>query len=75
MVFEDCPTWWQADGNIVDDPAFCDPDNGDYSLAQNSPRYDASCCGPLGAIHLPGCGPVAVLPTTWGRIKSMYGSN
>jgi hypothetical protein len=68
----DCPTWWQSDGNIVTDPYFCDPASGDYSVAQNSPAL-TNPYGPLGAFRLPGCGPVAVTPTTWGRIKALYG--
>jgi hypothetical protein len=68
-----CSTWWQSNGNIVADPAFCDAANGDYSLAQNSPAI-THVAGPLGAIPIPGCGPVAVEPTTWGRIKAMYGN-
>jgi parallel beta-helix repeat protein len=66
-----CPTWWQTDGNIVTDPHFCNPESGDYSLAQNSPALTHPF-GPLGAFHLPGCGPVSVEPTTWGRIKTLY---
>lgn len=69
----DCPTWWQSNGNIVTDPFFCDPESGDYSLAQNSPALTHPA-GPLGAFHLPGCGPVSVTRTTWGRIKTLYGS-
>jgi hypothetical protein len=66
-----CPTWWQTDGNIVTDPYFCAPESGDYSLAQNSPALTHPF-GPLGAFHLPGCGPVSIEPTTWGRIKTLY---
>jgi hypothetical protein len=67
----DCATWWQSDGNIVADPYFCSPMSGDYSLAQNSPAFTHEA-GPLGAFHLPGCGPVSVERTTWGRIKTLY---
>jgi hypothetical protein len=28
---------WDGEGNIDADPLFCDPDSGDYSLAENSP--------------------------------------
>jgi hypothetical protein len=68
-----CVTWWQIEGNIVADPAFCDPASADYSLAQNSPAI-THVAGPLGAFYLPGCGPVSVEPITWGRIKAMYGN-
>jgi hypothetical protein len=66
-----CSDWPQSDGNIVTDPYFCDPASGDYSVAQNSPAM-THVAGPLGAIPIPGCGPVAVEQTTWGRIKAMY---
>jgi len=30
--------WWAGSGNLIDiNPLFCDPDSGDYSLAENSP--------------------------------------
>jgi len=30
--------WWAGSGNLTNvDPLFCDPDSGDYSLAENSP--------------------------------------
>jgi hypothetical protein len=67
----DCPDWWQTDGNIVADPLFCDLDMGDYSLSQKSPAMTHPA-GPLGAISTPGCDITPVMPTTWGRIKSMY---
>jgi hypothetical protein len=69
----DCAVWWQSNGNIVADPYFCNPESSDYSLAQNSPALTHPF-GPLGAFHLPGCGPVSVERTTWGRIKAMYGN-
>ena len=69
----DCPDWWMTEGNIIADPYFCDYAMGDYSLAADSPAITHPA-GPLGAIPEPGCPPVAVEPTTWGRIKRMYGS-
>jgi hypothetical protein len=68
-----CFDWWQSNGNIIADPNFCDADGGDYSLAQNSPAI-THVAGPLGAIPIPGCGPVDVRPTTWGSIKTKYGN-
>jgi hypothetical protein len=67
-----CADWWNSNGNVIADPNFCDADGGDYSLAQNSPAI-THVAGPLGAIPIPGCGPVSVEPTTWGRIKAKYG--
>ena len=32
---------WEGDGNIGFDPLFCDAENGDYHLAENSPCVDA----------------------------------
>jgi hypothetical protein len=69
----ECSTWWQSNGNIIADPNFCDAGNGDYSLAQNSPAI-THLAGPLGAIPVPGCGPVDVRSTTWGSIKAKYGN-
>ena len=66
-----CATWWQADGNIVQDPHFCDAPGSIYSLAQNSPAITHPA-GPLGAFSIPGCDPVAARPSTWGAIKARY---
>jgi len=67
----DCSDWWQSDGNIVADPHFCDAENGDFTLAEDSPAITHSA-GPLGAFATPGCGPVPVKNSTWGLIKSKY---
>jgi hypothetical protein len=67
----DCAAWWQSNGNVVTDPYFCGAASGNYTLAQNSPAFTHEA-GPLGAFHLPGCGPVSVKQTTWGRIKTLY---
>lgn len=65
-----CPTWWETEGNVAANPHFCGPEAGDYTVAQNSPAL-LHPAGPIGALG-DGCGPVAVKPTTWGRIKSRY---
>lgn len=70
---DQCASIWPGNGNVVADPYFCDPANRDYSLARNSPAI-THVAGPLGAIPIPGCGPVAVERTTWGRLKARYGS-
>jgi len=67
----DCPTWWQTNGNIVADPAFCDTLSGDFHLHQDSPAI-THIAGPLGVYPIPGCGPVPVRHTTWGMLKSKY---
>ena len=67
----DCPNWWQSDGNVVDNPYFCDLSNQDYTVASNS-GVITHPAGPLGAFPTPGCGPVSILPSTWGSLKSRY---
>ena len=48
-----------GEGNISDDPLFCDIFNGDLSLAENSPcLYTGAMGASMGAINLSGCGPV-----------------
>lgn len=44
---------------------------GDFHLAQGSPAI-THVAGPLGFYPIPGCGPVPVRPTTWGRLKTRY---
>jgi len=66
-----CEDWWQSDGNIVVDPHFCDAENGDFTLAEDSAAI-THLEGPLGAYATPGCGPVPVKNSTWGLIKSKY---
>jgi predicted outer membrane repeat protein len=68
---KDCPTWWQSNGNVVDNPYFCDMAGGDFHVASNS-GVMTHPAGPLGAFATPGCGPVAVVTTTWGLLKSRY---
>ena len=68
-----CSDWWNSDGNVLTDPFFCDPASLDFSVSQNSPALTHPA-GPLGALYLPGCGPVSVEPTTWGQIKAKYRS-
>jgi len=37
VSYSDIEGGWEGVGNIDADPLFCAPDNGDYTLAQNSP--------------------------------------
>ncbi len=67
----ECPEWWQSNGNLVADPAFCDTTSGGWSVAANSPAL-TDPNGPMGAISEPGCQGTAVRPITWGRLKALY---
>ncbi|MGD9401022.1 MAG: hypothetical protein PVF95_02015 [bacterium] len=69
-----------VDGNICEEPAFCDIDFEPYdlSLCDCSPclpgnhpdGYDCGLIGALGEGCV--CDPTAVRPTTWGGIKALY---
>jgi predicted outer membrane repeat protein len=65
----------QADinGNLSLDPGFCDPEIGDFTLAEDSHCAPAQQpeCGLIGAWDV-GCGPTGTEPSTWGGIKAMY---
>jgi len=37
VSFSDIEGGWEGEGNIDTDPLFCNPDSGDYTLAENSP--------------------------------------
>lgn len=37
ISYSDIQGSWDGDGNIDADPLFCNPDSGDYALAENSP--------------------------------------
>jgi hypothetical protein len=63
-------------GNISEDPLFCDPENGDFTIRSDSPCAPFSPpneeCDLIGAWPM-GCGPpTATQETTWGRIKAMF---
>lgn len=62
-------------GNISDDPRFCDLANFDLRIDESSPCAAPNSppgCGLIGALGV-GCGPIAVESTTWGGIKARYG--
>jgi predicted outer membrane repeat protein len=65
-----------VDGNICEDPLFCDPENGNFQLDAASPCAPFSSpnpeCGLIGAWPV-GCGVTPVMPTTWGSVKALYG--
>jgi Right handed beta helix region len=66
-----CPNWWQSNGNVIDNPYFCDMAGGDFHVASNS-GVMTHPAGPLGAFATPGCGPVSIVATTWGSLKAKY---
>ena len=46
---------WDGEGNIETDPMFCNPDSGEYTLAENSPTLDSGADGSnMGALGV-GC--------------------
>jgi hypothetical protein len=57
----------------ISDPEFCDPANGDLTVATSSPCLPANSggCGLIGA-GVVGCGPVSVSETSWATIKASY---
>jgi hypothetical protein len=61
------------DGNLSENPSFCDPDIGDFTLAENSPCAPAQQpeCDLIGAWGV-GCGATGTEPSKWGAIKAMY---
>jgi hypothetical protein len=60
-------------GNISDDPLFCDVTNQDYTLRSDSPCAPANSgdCGLIGALPV-ACGTTTVAPATWGAIKAAF---
>lgn len=64
-----------VDGNISEDPLFCDPEGGCYRLQDCSPCVEGYGCGQIGACGA-GCpcggGPSEVEATSWGDIKTRF---
>lgn len=60
-----------TEGNFSADPLFCDPQNGDFQLQEDSPCGPSGECGLIGAGAV-GCGSTAAPVTTWGSIKAMF---
>ena len=61
-----------VNGNISEDPLFCDAENGDLHLDCSSPCVYGYGCGQMGACGI-GCGgPSRIQPATWGSIKAIY---
>lgn len=61
------------DGNIGEDPLFCDPSSGDVTIRSDSPCAPGSNpdCGLIGAWPI-GCNATPAEQTTWGAIKAMF---
>ena len=85
MVDNSCNVFWEnAAGDVqgfaldatdrVVDPQFCDVSFDDYQLSESSPCLPANSlgCGLVGSLGQ-GCGTTSIAPTTWARIKAMYG--
>jgi predicted outer membrane repeat protein len=83
-VTSSCNVFWENEGGIGDgytpgptdrevNPLFCDPENEDLSLAENSPCLppQSGACGLIGALGR-GCGAISVESRSWGRIKDLY---
>lgn len=65
--------WIGTAGNISEDPEFCDPEGGVFTIDATSPCAPANSgeCGLIGALGV-GCGSVGVENLSWGSIKSLY---
>jgi len=51
---------WEGEGNIDSDPLFCNPDSGDFTLAENSPCIESGENeADMGAFGV-GCGPIDI---------------
>jgi predicted outer membrane repeat protein len=57
---------WEGEGNIDANPLFCDPENGDYTLAANSPALGSGEGGAnMGALDV-GCEALILAPVLTG---------
>ena len=65
-----------VNGNFSAAPLFCDLEDGDFTLASDSPclpgnHPDGVDCGLIGALGQ-GCGTVSLESKSWGQIKGLY---
>jgi len=60
-----------VNGNISEDPQFCDPVSGDFGLAESSPCAPSPECDLIGAWPV-GCGGTPAAPSSWGGIKTLF---
>ena len=62
ISFSNIQGGWEGEGNIDANPLFCNPDSGDYTLAENSPCVGTGEDGAnMGAFSV-GCGPLILAP-------------
>jgi len=62
-----------VNGNISEDPLFCDPDLGDFTLRNDSPcAPDNNDCGVLIGAWPVGCSTSAQSSRSWGHVKALY---
>jgi len=62
IIYSNIQGGWEGEGNIDSDPLFCNPESGDYSLAENSPCVSAVLNGDdIGAFGV-GCDALIFAP-------------
>lgn len=66
----DSEDWIHGANDLFVDPLFCDAENGDFTVRQDSPAV-TTACGPIGALG-PACGTVSLSPRSWGEIKGLH---
>ena len=62
-----------TDGNIAEDPLFCDPAGFDFTIEEGSPcapNFNPAC-GLIGAFSV-GCGSTPTRSVSWGAAKAMF---
>jgi hypothetical protein len=57
---------------LYEDPLFCNVELADYSLSLGSPCSPSGSCGLVGAMSIK-CSQSPVAPTSWGRLKAIFG--
>jgi hypothetical protein len=69
----DFQDWTPSPSDIFADPFFCDPEQLDFTLREDSPCAAGSTpgCGQIGAKGV-GCAAISVEETSWTRIKALY---
>jgi hypothetical protein len=60
-----------VEGNRAEDPLFCDPGAGDFTLHGGSPCGPSGDCGLIGAWPV-SCDGTPVIRTSWGALKALY---
>jgi len=60
-----------SDGNISEDPLFCDLEQEDLRLGEGSPCAPSGECDRIGAWPV-GCGQTPMTNTSWGELKALF---